>query len=481
MCRSLLALQSALPQLTASLSQTCKGPLLLFILRRIHSLNQRFYSALSDNKYHKYSKPACAYLQAQTSSTILDPIPIRNLILIHLAPLITRSPRPLLPTMLTTSLPLKRTTSLQPTPPTMQLPITPLTLLLTPTARFRQCNYVTPIATDHVTPITADHFTPITAGYVTPITADYIASITADYIASITIDYITPINTADHIATSASAQTINNLITSGDLPPTDFNLIVPQPRTTRFYLLPKIHKSDVPGRPIVSVCSYPTELISAYLDSIFPSPQVQELPTYVQDTTHALHPLQDFQFPSPQHLIFTMDIQSLYTCIPYADGLKALRFFLSRRPNQSLSTDTLIRLIELVLTLNNFSFNSSHFLKTEWVVMGTHMGPNCACLFVGFMLSILEINLQFLEGIVFLDEVDKIGAVPGIHQLRDVGGEGVQQVSDKKDFHDETGKNLDWGQMFAGEGMAGKWEAFKNEITRVQRKYVPVRVKGKAG
>ncbi|XP_013379830.1 uncharacterized protein LOC106151237 isoform X2 [Lingula anatina] len=30
-------------------------------------------------------------------------------------------------------------------------------------------------------------------------------------------------------------------------------------------------------------------------------------------------------------------------------------------------------------------------------------------------------------GIVFLDEVDKIGSVPGYHQLRDVGGEGVQQ------------------------------------------------------
>jgi ATP-dependent protease Clp ATPase subunit len=31
-------------------------------------------------------------------------------------------------------------------------------------------------------------------------------------------------------------------------------------------------------------------------------------------------------------------------------------------------------------------------------------------------------------GIVFLDEVDKISSVPGFHQLRDVGGEGVQQV-----------------------------------------------------
>lgn len=31
------------------------------------------------------------------------------------------------------------------------------------------------------------------------------------------------------------------------------------------------------------------------------------------------------------------------------------------------------------------------------------------------------------QGIIFLDEVDKIGSVPGVHQLRDVGGEGVQQ------------------------------------------------------
>lgn len=38
-------------------------------------------------------------------------------------------------------------------------------------------------------------------------------------------------------------------------------------------------------------------------------------------------------------------------------------------------------------------------------------------------------------GIVFLDEVDKIGSVPGIHQLRDVGGEGVQQVRIKPMLH----------------------------------------------
>eukprot|EP00061_Rhincodon_typus_P007234 g28739.t1 len=40
----------ALPQLRASLSQTCKGLLLLFILRRIHNLNQHFFSTLLDIK-----------------------------------------------------------------------------------------------------------------------------------------------------------------------------------------------------------------------------------------------------------------------------------------------------------------------------------------------------------------------------------------------------------------------------------------------
>eukprot|EP00061_Rhincodon_typus_P000106 g10497.t1 len=75
----------------------------------------------------------------------------------------------------------------------------------------------------------------------------------------------------------------------------------------------------------------------------------------------------------------------IYTSIPYTDGLKALRFYLSRRPEQSPCTDTLIHLAEHVLTLNNFSFNSSNFLQTNGMAMGTRMGPSYACLFVGCM------------------------------------------------------------------------------------------------
>jgi ATP-dependent Clp protease ATP-binding subunit ClpX len=47
---------------------------------------------------------------------------------------------------------------------------------------------------------------------------------------------------------------------------------------------------------------------------------------------------------------------------------------------------------------------------------------------IGKLLQDANYNVERCQqGIIFLDEVDKIGSVPGVHQLRDVGGEGVQQ------------------------------------------------------
>ena len=80
-----------------------------------------------------------------------------------------------------------------------------------------------------------------------------------------------------------------------------------------------------------------------------------------------------------------MDVKSLYTVIPHHDGLRALKFFLDKHPFQEPSTSVLVWLAELVLTLNNFSFDGEHYQQTSGVAMGTKMGPNYANLFVGFV------------------------------------------------------------------------------------------------
>ena len=162
------------------------------------------------------------------------------------------------------------------------------------------------------------------------------------------------------------------------------NLFTTTPRTPVIYFLPKIHKPDNPGRPIVSACSCPTELISSFLDGVM-FPLVKTLPSYIKDTKHALQIFDQIRFSGSHKFIFTMDVKSLYTVIPHRDGLEALKFFLNKRTILEPSTTTLILLAKLVLTLNNFSFDGEHYQQISGVAMGTKMGPSYANLFVGYV------------------------------------------------------------------------------------------------
>ena len=80
-----------------------------------------------------------------------------------------------------------------------------------------------------------------------------------------------------------------------------------------------------------------------------------------------------------------MDITSLYTVIPNNEGLLALKHFFDQPTVKEPSTDTLLRLAELVLTLNCFTFSGEIFKQINGVAMGTKMEPNYANLFVGYV------------------------------------------------------------------------------------------------
>ena len=79
-----------------------------------------------------------------------------------------------------------------------------------------------------------------------------------------------------------------------------------------------------------------------------------------------------------------MDVKSLYTVIPNSDGLAALKHFLDLRPTQNPPTSTLLRLAELVLTTNGFSFDDKYYVQVGGVAMGSKLGPSYACLFLGY-------------------------------------------------------------------------------------------------
>ena len=60
-----------------------------------------------------------------------------------------------------------------------------------------------------------------------------------------------------------------------------------KPRTPSLYFLPKVHKPNNPGRPIVASFSSSTEHVSAYIDAHL-QPIIKSLPSYIKDTQHFL-------------------------------------------------------------------------------------------------------------------------------------------------------------------------------------------------
>ena len=91
-------------------------------------------------------------------------------------------------------------------------------------------------------------------------------------------------------------------------------------RTPVFYMLPKIHKTNNPGRSVVSSVNSHTEKISAYVDDYL-RPLAERLPSYIRDTTEFIKRLRALGKLPRNCLLVTLDVSSLYTNTNTDEGL----------------------------------------------------------------------------------------------------------------------------------------------------------------
>ena len=80
-------------------------------------------------------------------------------------------------------------------------------------------------------------------------------------------------------------------------------------------------------------------------------------------------------------ILVTMNICSLYTNIPNKEGIEAVETILERK---SIGTRIISTFLPLVLTLNNFVFNSlvGNYLQIKSWAMGTKCAPSYANVFI---------------------------------------------------------------------------------------------------
>ena len=148
------------------------------------------------------------------------------------------------------------------------------------------------------------------------------------------------------------------------------------------YLLPKIHKKNCPGRPVISGCNTPTEKITAFVDSQL-KPLVSQIPSFVKDTNHFLNKLTAVgKFPD-RAILVTIDVVGLYPHIPHDEGLTAVRKALNNRCVSEIPANDIVDLTELVLKNNNFEFDGKLCLQKRGTAMGLEwrpLLPICLCM-----------------------------------------------------------------------------------------------------
>ncbi|CAN7948048.1 unnamed protein product [Ixodes hexagonus] len=154
-----------------------------------------------------------------------------------------------------------------------------------------------------------------------------------------------------------------------------------QPLPGRFYMLPKIHKSGNPGRPIISGNGTLTEPLSSFIDAMIKDIP-PSFPSYIKDTNHFLREISSLSIPEGSFLV-TLDPSPLYTNIPHDDGIAALvEAYEPRRSSDAPDAHTIAMISRLVLELNSFEFNDQFFLQISGTAMGTKMSPNYANIFM---------------------------------------------------------------------------------------------------
>ena len=178
-------------------------------------------------------------------------------------------------------------------------------------------------------------------------------------------------------------QCINDLIINGDLDMDTGQLLrSTNSRTPIFYMLPKIHKPNNPGQPVISSVNSHTEKLFAYVDE-FLRPFAQSLPSHIKDTTDFIMSLKNLGRVPETSILATLDVSSLYTNIDTDDGLAIIEEELAKTGQIQPSAKTHACLLEKVPKLKNFTFDNNNFVQVKGIAMGTRAAPNFANVYMG--------------------------------------------------------------------------------------------------
>ena len=145
-------------------------------------------------------------------------------------------------------------------------------------------------------------------------------------------------------------------------------LKISNPKTSKFYVSPKIHKPNNPGKPVINSIECHISEILRFVDHHF-QPVIKHVPSYIKDKNHFINKVNNFSV-LVNSILVTMDVRSLYTSIPNNQGIAATKKRYDNYNHKTLPRKIITTFLAVILSLNNFVFNSRFFLQMKGCAIG---------------------------------------------------------------------------------------------------------------
>ena len=149
--------------------------------------------------------------------------------------------------------------------------------------------------------------------------------------------------------------------------------------------MPKVHKTPLKLRPVISCINSYSSIFSTWLD--FKMKELLQLfPSYIKNSTDLIKDLKAINLPKNAKL-FTADASSMYTNIDTASGLQAFNNIFSTYENRISPTfprEFFLTVLELVMNNNLFTFGDSYWIQLQGTAMGTPAAPLYSIITYGF-------------------------------------------------------------------------------------------------
>lgn len=161
------------------------------------------------------------------------------------------------------------------------------------------------------------------------------------------------------------------------------HLTAAKARIPYFYLIPKVHKPKLAGRPIVASTQWITTPAAKWVDEKL-QPIVRKQWTYIENSTAVINDLESLVLDNTQPIyLVTADVESLYTNIPTDRGLAAVKQALDSYGDYSAQMKSaILALCEFVLRNNYMQFEGRYYRQLQGTAMGSNLAPPYANIYV---------------------------------------------------------------------------------------------------